>query len=382
MKSYIINDDGTTKEMNKIRCKNENIELQQLLLENLNLIPGDQIKPEDPCRWLLIKDEMPVPDPSTGANRWSIDFFIVDHEGMPTFVECKRHDDSRSRREVIGQMLDYAANGHYYWNSTELIEYASESALKKGRKLDQCLYDLNSEFTESEEFFERVENNLKEGQLRLIFFLEEAPAELKSIVDFLNRQMERTEVLIVEAKQYKKENTKIVVPLLFGYTEQARMVKKSVTVKTSSTKKWDEQSFYSALEKNSPNQSEIAKSLMKFGLSVTGRNIEWGSGKERGSFTARLVVAGHRLSLFSVYTTGEFSINFGWNDKKLSEISDNLSEKFRNETNEKIGVNFSTQKWKTGWTMISLSELEGEKYSIFTELTETFTQEIKGLVAE
>ncbi|MCP3930490.1 MAG: hypothetical protein GY705_15465 [Bacteroidetes bacterium] len=48
MKSFIIEGDGTTKEMSKIRCQNENIELQKLLLENLNLIPGDQIKPDDP----------------------------------------------------------------------------------------------------------------------------------------------------------------------------------------------------------------------------------------------------------------------------------------------------------------------------------------------
>lgn len=71
MKTYIVNPDGSTKEMKKILCADENRELQKLLFENLDLIPGDQIKPEDPCRWLLIKDEMPVPDPSTGAKHES-----------------------------------------------------------------------------------------------------------------------------------------------------------------------------------------------------------------------------------------------------------------------------------------------------------------------
>ena len=78
MRTYIVDSDGTTKEMTKISCADENKELQKLLLENLDLIPGDQIKPEDPCRWLLVKDEMPVPNPATGTNQWSIDFFIVD----------------------------------------------------------------------------------------------------------------------------------------------------------------------------------------------------------------------------------------------------------------------------------------------------------------
>lgn len=320
---------------------------------------------------------MPVPDPSTGTNRWSIDFFIVDHKGIPTFIECKRHDDSRSRREVIGQMLDYAANGHYYWKSSEIYEYASESASKTGQSIDEYLSNLQSEIAEDESFFEMVENNLKEGQLRLIFFLEEAPQELKSIVDFLNRQMERTEVLIVEAKQYEKQKTKIVFPLLFGYTEQARNVKKSVTVTTSSSKKWNEQTFYEALGTNFPEQVKTAKNLMQLGMSITGRNIEWGMGKERGSFTARLIIGSTRFSVFSVYTTGKFSINLGWNYKKIEQIKSNLSEEFRKITNEKLLVNFDQNKWQTGWPMVPISKLNTESFEIFRGIITDFVKEIK-----
>ncbi len=38
---------------------------------------------------------------------------FLDQEGIPTIVETKRSTDTRLRREVVGQMLDYAANaGH------------------------------------------------------------------------------------------------------------------------------------------------------------------------------------------------------------------------------------------------------------------------------
>ena len=379
MKAYIVSQDGNTTEMKMIRCANENTELQKLLLGNLDLIPGDQIKPEDPRRWILIKDEMPVPDPSTGSNRWNIDFFLVDHDGIPTFVECKRHNDSRSRREVVGQMLDYAANGHYYWNASELIELTTETAERNGHTLEEYLYRLDSTISESDSFFETVENNLKEGQLRLVFFLEEAPQELKSIVDFLNRQMERTEVLIVEAKQYLRDNTKVVVPVLFGYTEQARMVKKSVTVTTSSSRKWDEQSFFNALE---PDLADTARMLMKYGLATTGRNIEWGTGKERGSFTARLVIGSNRFSLFSVYTTGAFSVNFGWNHQKTNQLKSELSEEYREEINEKLGVDIAQNKWENGWPMVQLSKLTNEMTSAFEEITERYVQEINELLSK
>jgi hypothetical protein len=51
---------------------------------------------------------MPVPDPGSGHNRWNIDFLFADQKAMPTFVECKRFNDTASRRSVVGQMMESA----------------------------------------------------------------------------------------------------------------------------------------------------------------------------------------------------------------------------------------------------------------------------------
>src|SRR5262245_27097115 len=77
---YLVGTDGRSEPMERIRCKNEDQELQRLLESNFELLPGDQIDPDEPRRWLLVKREMPVPDPSTGSDRWSIDFFFVDQD--------------------------------------------------------------------------------------------------------------------------------------------------------------------------------------------------------------------------------------------------------------------------------------------------------------
>ena len=106
---YFITDNARPEPMTRIRCVNEEQELQDILEKNLDLLPGDQINPDNPRRWLLIKREMSVQDHNSGQDRWSIDFFLVDQDGVPTFVECKRFNDTRSRREVIGQLLEYAA---------------------------------------------------------------------------------------------------------------------------------------------------------------------------------------------------------------------------------------------------------------------------------
>jgi hypothetical protein len=225
-KVYIITESGASEPMEPICCKDESKELQDILEKNPDLIPGDQINPSDPRRWLPVKKEMPVPDPSSGGSRWNIDFFFVDQDAMPTFIECKRFNDTRARREIVGQMLEYAANGHYYWEKDELIEFAKESAKNNNITLDEEMTRLQPESPDTVEvFFQRVQENLREGQLRLIFFLEKAPIELKSVVDFLNKQMERSEVLLVEARQFLHEGLKVVVPNLFGFTEEARQVK-------------------------------------------------------------------------------------------------------------------------------------------------------------
>ena len=143
--AYIIEKNGSTKRLQRVRCKDEERELQLILEKNSDLLPGEQINPEDPCRWLQLAREMPVPDPSTGTDRWSIDFFFVDQSAMPTFIECKRFEDTRSRREVVGQMLEYAANGHYYWDKEMIRDLAEKSAQNSGISLEESLHKLQPE---------------------------------------------------------------------------------------------------------------------------------------------------------------------------------------------------------------------------------------------
>lgn len=55
-----------------------------------------------------------------GGTRWSVDHLFLDQDGVPTLVEVKRSTDTRIRREVVGQLLEYAANATAYWASEEL----------------------------------------------------------------------------------------------------------------------------------------------------------------------------------------------------------------------------------------------------------------------
>ena len=138
------------------------------------------------------------------AGRWSLDHLFLDQEAVPTFVEVKRSDDTRIRREVVGQMLDYAANGVVYWPA-ERLRSDFEISLREGRtrrRRTSSGQSLGDE-VDPERFWDDVEQNLRSGRVRLVFVSDLIPSELRRVIEFLNERMSPTEVLGVEIKQYR-----------------------------------------------------------------------------------------------------------------------------------------------------------------------------------
>ena len=210
----------------------ENV-LQEFLAEYPDLLPGDQIDPENPRRWLLVAREMGVPDDTSETGRWSLDHLFLDQDGIPMFVECKRASDTRVRREVVAQMLDYAANGTEYWSMDRLRQAAAETAESRGTSLDEEIATLlDDEAADIEGYWEAVETNLKEHQVRLVFVADSTPRELRRLVEFLNEEMAHVEVLAVEIKQFQgtgRRGQKALAPRVVGLTESARSRKESAS---------------------------------------------------------------------------------------------------------------------------------------------------------
>ena len=106
---YLVQGDGQLVEMTEQDYTSED-RLQELLAKYPNLLAGDQIDSNEPRRWLLVSREVSLASEEDGAGRWSVDHLFLDQDAIPTIVEVKRSTDTRIRREVVGQMLDYAAN--------------------------------------------------------------------------------------------------------------------------------------------------------------------------------------------------------------------------------------------------------------------------------
>ena len=94
------------------------------------------------------------------------------------------------------------------------------------------------------------------GRVRLIFVLDEAPRELRRLIEFLNEQMRETEVLLLEVKQFKgADNLHALVPRLIGRTEKAATKKQGVFTRKSLDEVFDR------LGRRSSTELAIAKDL-------------------------------------------------------------------------------------------------------------------------
>jgi hypothetical protein len=204
--------------------------LQELLEHHPQLLAGYEMSRSDPRRFLLVCREAPVAD-QFGSGRWSLDHLFVDQDAVPTLVEVKRSSDTRIRREVVGQMLDYAANGTRYWGDGALAQLFKRTCADIGRDPAAVLQEVAGQDVDAQDFWDRAERNLRGGAVRLVFVADVIPDELATVIEFLNTRMHDTEVYGVEVRRYGSGGgtAECFVPRLIGATAAAQAEKRSQT---------------------------------------------------------------------------------------------------------------------------------------------------------
>jgi hypothetical protein len=309
-------------------------DLQALLADYPDLLPGDQIDLENPRRWILVARELGVPGSIEETGRWSLDHLFLDQDGTPTFVECKRASDTRSRREVVAQMLDYAANGTSYWKMDSLRQAAAETAQKSGKSLDTEILKLidSDDPSRIDQYWMQVEQKLRSGNVRLMFVADAIPSELRRLVEFLNEQMTTVEVLAVEAKQFVNEGLKAIVPRLLGMTETAREVKGRTAKKQTNREE--------LLSKCSPDASQFFTHILD-AANEQNLTIYWGT--VGFSIRVHLLESDSEASIAYGFPPDVFQIYFGnlpFPVEKITELrKEILKYKIFKEAPKTISVN-------------------------------------------
>ena len=302
---FLLDNNGQLVEMNEAAYLTEDL-LQKLLADYPALISGSQIDPDRPRRWLLISREFGVPDEKDSGQRWSLDHLFIDQDGIPTLVEVKRSTDTRIRREVIGQILDYAANAVSYWKIEEIKYRFDESCKETGKDPSTTISDFLQNETDHDSFWETTKTNLKAGKIRLLIIADTIPKELQRIIEFLNEQMTPAEILGLEIKQFTGQDQKTLVPRVIGMTSNAQTVKGK---QNGVEEHWTEESFFTELlNQRGPQETEAARKLLDW-IKPKVSFLYYGIGK-RGSVAPILKVKNINRFCFAIWTDGAVEIYF------------------------------------------------------------------------
>lgn len=296
---YIFSD-GKAHSMNEHRYESE-LDLQQIIADNPELLLR-----ESGNRLMLVSREFVVQEADDSSNAYFLDHLFLDQAGTPVLVEVKRSTDTRIRREVVGQMLDYASRARR-WPVSEIKDafFASNPDAK------------DSDEYQSDDFWQRVGANLKAEHMRLVFAADHIPGTLRTLIEFLDRTMDSIEVYGVEIRQFKTDDACLLTANIIEGIPLQEKREPQIGIR------WDADSFSSFLMKNGMGESASAVDELRQVSETIG--LDWYFG--RGAKLPTVTVKKGAFKLF-VVSPWEYSDN-GYKcpiDFKYSDISNILPD--------------------------------------------------------
>jgi hypothetical protein len=211
---FHLDPDGSLLSMTASAYLNEE-RLHELVQMHPDLLGDEQLQPGSPRRWAVV-----LPSGPGSAGRSGVSLYL-DQDGVPTLVSVRRAAEEAQRRDVVGQVLDLAANGLRRWPIAEVRATFETTQRRLGRDPSVVLETLCAGGPwPAEELFSAVEANLATGRLRIVILAHQIPVELIRITELLNDQMSPMEILALELTQFRADSYigAIIVPAVVART--------------------------------------------------------------------------------------------------------------------------------------------------------------------
>jgi hypothetical protein len=336
----------------------EESKLQDYLKDYPALIPLDDVV-EGASELICIGKEVTVP---SGA----MDLLFIDKDGLLTVVETKLVKNPGYRREVIGQILEYASYISQ-WSVDKVYELANSVAQGD---FDNFMLNKYPDSFSQDDLRNSIEQNLKDGKIRLIIAVDKLIEPLRRLVTFLNYHSD-LKILLLEVSSYEgKGKEKVLAPHIFGYVTKIQKQGSGRTV-------WNEKDYFADVKEKSlePDIVDVITNLYEF--TKNNANMSWGAGATFGSFTFQKFLQGVATSIFTVQTDGRLSFSFGGMKTKVDA---QILNTFRLKLNEISTIKIPEQVITQGkYPYIKLTALaRPENLKRFKEAVISFCQQLDG----
>jgi hypothetical protein len=341
--------------------------IQQLIHNQPHILPVDEIEGNF-APLIPIGREISTP-------AGNIDGLFISTEGYLTIVETKLWRNPEARREVVGQILDYAKELNK-WTFTEL-----DNAVRKYNRQ----YNANAEgildtirrfepIDESDETFliDSISRNLKRGRFLLLIVGDGIRESVEDMVEYLSQSPQLYFTLaLIELQVYRfekdsfivmpqivtrtKEITRAIIKVEGGVSENVSIkVETDLGTETARTKGapkrftiTEEDYFEQLLHNTDEQQVNFAKQII-LDCEQRGYFIDW----KQGSFVVKLIDpngSGVKITLFIVDKYGMVYLGYAAQQLEKIGLPLDISYTYAADT-AKLFMNLSVHhKYKNTW---------------------------------
>jgi hypothetical protein len=271
----------------------------------------------------------------------NLDHLFVSPDGYLTIVETKLWRNPEARREVVGQIIDYAKEISK-WSFSDLDGHVKKFNSKYNKSNDGIIktIELNSDSDESEQYLiDRITRNLERGRFLLLIVGDGIREGVEEMISYLSQTPQLSFTLaLVELQVYELQDKKdewIVIPQIITRTKEItraivrfegktsehtnvsiETVNEQLTKSAKGSKRFTitADDFFEQLIENVGNEmAEFGETILK-DCEERGYIIDWA----QGSFVAKYpdpAGSGIRITLFVVDKRG--GIYLGWSSGQL-----------------------------------------------------------------
>ncbi|MDB5226358.1 MAG: hypothetical protein JWN78_551 [Bacteroidota bacterium] len=393
-------ENGTAKTLRRLALDGRDFNeewIQKLIYENPSILPVSEIESSfSPL--ISIGREI-----STSVGY--LDNLFVSPDGYLTIIETKLWRNAEARREVVGQIIDYAKELSK-WSFEDLnkavivfnrlYNNSSEGLLDMVRK--------NTELDEAEEqyFIDNISKNLKRGRFLLIIVGDGIRESVEDMIEYLSQSPQiHFTLALVELQVFKlsdennslviipqvvtrtKEITRAIVRIEGSYSADVKInIETDLGTETSNKKintlpalTITAEDYFEQLQQNTnANIVLFAKQILK-DASEKGYFIAWNT----GSFGVKLLDpqgSGSKISLFTVDKSGLFYLGYSRTVLSKLGIPEELSYDLARDTAEILPNIKHNLVTKYSWNKYStLNDLQ-PVYLQFMERINKYVNEI------
>ncbi|WP_026551758.1 hypothetical protein [Arthrobacter sp. H20] len=198
-------------------------ELQQILAEHPQLIPGVEA------------GAVACTEFQSGAG--PADVVVVSPDGTLTLVECKLASNPQIRREIVGQLFDYASG---FFNM-HIEEFEGRWEARMGKSLEVSMGPPQVGLREA------VADNLQSGRFSVVLAVDAINSGLKRMVEYLNAMSgPGTSVIAVEYVRHYGSGVEVLTPRIYGL----ELAEAKVSATGRSKDRWTLEQHRSWIESN------------------------------------------------------------------------------------------------------------------------------------